>query len=478
MNKRIKKKKSKLIHNSKNSTKSSNLVHLSVNTCGVVRNETLENREYTVVPMVMLVEGVLNGSSGALLYPEEELSKAPLSWNMKPVVVRHPVMNGHAVSATLPEVIESYKIGMIMNTTYFDKKLRAEAWLEKERLGIVDNGVIQQAIDNNQILELSTGVFTENEDTSGSFNGVTYNAIARNYRPDHLAILPDEIGACSVADGAGFLRINTSKSGSLQQKQELAEFLGVFNNVAYQDRRTHLRTLLKAELSTDTWIYIEDIFTDYIVFEYDDIMYKRTYNLVNDVPVLTGVNTKVMRKVSYIDVTEPLQNNNNKETIKMDKTKLVESLIANSVTSFTEDDTEMLMKMDEKVLQKMIPKVEPIVNTKVEPTTETKTTVEKVKDATAKLPEDVQAFINNGMNALKKQKQTLVDIIVANADNKLSKDTLESLDVDALQNISDMLTPISTTDFSGCGNPITNTNTGTKIEPLVSPVWKFEKENK
>ena len=41
---------------------------------------------------------------------------------------------------------------------------------------------------------------------TGDWNGKAYVGIARNYRPDHLAILPDMKGACSIADGAGLCR--------------------------------------------------------------------------------------------------------------------------------------------------------------------------------------------------------------------------------------------------------------------------------
>jgi hypothetical protein len=36
--------------------------------------------------------------------------------------------------------------------------------------------------------------------------GRQYVGIARNHRPDHLAILPDLKGSCSIADGAGLCR--------------------------------------------------------------------------------------------------------------------------------------------------------------------------------------------------------------------------------------------------------------------------------
>jgi len=184
----------------------------TINLSGLVRNETLEGREYLVVPMIMAVEGVLNGSTGALYYPAEELAKVPQVWNHKPVVVYHPEMDGQSISACDPATIEEYKVGIIMNTMFDGRALRSEAWLEKTRVDKVDNRVME-AVENSLMMELSTGLFTDVEETAGEFNGTAYTGIARNYRPDHLAILPDQIGACSIADGAGFLRVNKASTG-------------------------------------------------------------------------------------------------------------------------------------------------------------------------------------------------------------------------------------------------------------------------
>ena len=54
-------------------------------------------------------------------------------------------------------------------------------------------------------IELSTGLFTDNEPArpGATHNGRAYGHVARAHRPDHLAILPDRRGACSVDDGCG-----------------------------------------------------------------------------------------------------------------------------------------------------------------------------------------------------------------------------------------------------------------------------------
>lgn len=190
-------------------------IRFTLNTSkNLVRNEELQGRKYIAVPMVMLTEGVHRGSNGKLLYLAEDLGKTPAVWNMKPVVVYHPTRNGQGVSATEPEVAEKYRIGMIMNTDFDELgRLTAEAWIEEDLANKVDDRIMP-AIENEDMMELSTGVFVDQEGPPGDFEGMPYDAIARNYRPDHLAVLPDQIGACSIEKGAGFIRNQVEDNGA------------------------------------------------------------------------------------------------------------------------------------------------------------------------------------------------------------------------------------------------------------------------
>ena len=166
-----------------------------------IETKSLEGRKHFVVPVVMAVEGVLNGSSGALLYPATELRRSVPHWNGRPVVVYHPAMR-HNNCAGMPEVFEKQRVGTIFNTRFEGKALKADAWLDVNRLQVVDWRVLG-AVNKGEVMEVSTGLFTENESADGTWAGKPYTAIARNYRPDHLAILPDLRGACSIEDGAG-----------------------------------------------------------------------------------------------------------------------------------------------------------------------------------------------------------------------------------------------------------------------------------
>ena len=171
------------------------------NLSGKTRRVTRHSREYLVAPMTLIVPGVLNGSNGPLYYPLDELTKTASAWNDMPIVVQHP--NGG--SGRQPSVLDASKVGRVYNATT-NGKLKAEGWFDVEALRRVDTRVLA-ALDAGQPMELSTGLYTDNEEAEegANHNGTAYTHVARNYRPDHLAILPDSLGACSIKDGCGLL---------------------------------------------------------------------------------------------------------------------------------------------------------------------------------------------------------------------------------------------------------------------------------
>lgn len=187
------------------------LKYLTINFRGKSRRATLHGREHIVVPMTLIVPGVLNGSKGPLYYPREEIANNVAAWNGMPIVVYHPNTNGYNVSARDPQVSDKQQVGTVYNaTTTNDGKLRAEGWFDVERTAAIDQRVLN-ALERGEPIELSTGLFTINDETPGSYQGREYVAIARNYNPDHLAVLPDQTGACSLKDGCGVLVNSAAK---------------------------------------------------------------------------------------------------------------------------------------------------------------------------------------------------------------------------------------------------------------------------
>jgi hypothetical protein len=179
----------------------------------LVREERRDGKNYLIAPVSMLVPGVLRGSDGSLLYPSGEIARTVDSWKGVPIVVNHPTDRfGNAVSAQAPGVLDRFGVGFVSRTNFKNGKLVGEGWFDIEKTRRIDYR-IENAIRTGKPMELSTGLFTKKRPSAGTFNGRDYTHIATNYRPDHLAILPDKRGACSLDDGCG-LNVNKRKRES------------------------------------------------------------------------------------------------------------------------------------------------------------------------------------------------------------------------------------------------------------------------
>jgi len=175
------------------------------------REEVLDGITYIVAPVTMMVEGVLAGSRGPLLHLADEFGHVPAAYNGIPVTIQHPQdESGNYVSANSPDVLSNWSVGKIFSTILADNKLKSEAWVDKKKCETLSKETLA-ALEAGTILEVSIGVFTDEEETPGVYNGKKYNAIARNHKPDHLALLPGAVGACSVKDGCG-IRVNSSQT--------------------------------------------------------------------------------------------------------------------------------------------------------------------------------------------------------------------------------------------------------------------------
>ena len=173
----------------------------------LVRHEELDGRQYIVVPMVMLTEGVHNGSNGPIYYSEEEISRSPEQWGSRPIIIDHPYNNK---SGSDLETYKKQRVGFVMNPLYENGKLKAEAWLDIEHVKNKCPQILVH-IEHGLPMEISTGLLNEILDERGTWHGEPFIGKIAYIRADHLAILPKEQGACSLSDGAGLL-CNSEKS--------------------------------------------------------------------------------------------------------------------------------------------------------------------------------------------------------------------------------------------------------------------------
>lgn len=255
------------------------LQHLAINRTGEVKKATLNGRDHYVVPVAMIVPGVLKGSKGALFYPPEEINKNYEAWNGMPVTNGHPTVNGRPVSARSPAILNKFQIGVVLNTRVNNKnKLLAEAWIDIEKARSVEAEILKR-IESGAPLELSTGLFTDNVPVrnKAEYNGKAYNFVARNYRPDHLALLPFEVGACSIEDGCG---------------------VGVTNALSHEETRPALEAVLR-ERYVGCWV--RDVYPNYVIISWANNLYKIPYTINKDdsVSISGEFPIAVRRKIDY-----------------------------------------------------------------------------------------------------------------------------------------------------------------------------------
>jgi len=187
-----------------------------------IRNEQMDGKDFIVVPVVMAIDGVVMNEA---LVPEEEFS--PEAWNGRPVTIGHPKVNGEDVSANSPDILKEWAVGQLFNTHVEDGKLKSEAWIEVARCkALRQQGLLDTLKDQNAQLDVSTGYFCVEENTKGSSRGKEYFEIHRDLKPDHLALLPDEEGACNWADGCG-VRANAFKTQALKAINAIAKALNL-----------------------------------------------------------------------------------------------------------------------------------------------------------------------------------------------------------------------------------------------------------
>lgn len=475
------------------------IVTLTFNFTASVRHDSMENRPYLVVPVVMMVEGVHNGSDGPLYYPEEELAKTPQVWNHKPVVVYHP----NADTACDPDILTTSKVGVLMNTKFEDGKLKAEAWLEESRLKEVDERVLN-AIEQGEIMEVSTGLFLDADKIEGTWNDEEYIGIARNYRPDHLALLPDMKGACSVNDGAGLLRNNERKEDNKKLRfVRMIDFNferegSIQNEMGHEELRTKLYQVLRNSIPSDEeyLVYLEDVYEDYIIYERNGSLYKQEYsvNKKSDEVSFNGVPVSVKRTITY----SQNYSKNIKKGIDMNKNKVVDALIKNEHTKWKEEDRDMLMELDEKVLNGMdpvipdpptkddddnkdadIPSPEDAMSQNAESAPQPKPKKVTMNEYLSNTPEEFRPVINDMTRAYNASKRKLIDVITANERNSFTKEQLEKKDLQELEALAQLAAPEPTEnssyDFSGQGEPARN---GNMPEPLEMATINWSGENK
>lgn len=195
----------------------SNTTLLVANTGLTVPPQRLKRhgQDYLIAKCVLLVAGVLNQG----LVVEDAI--VPSDWNYVPITVGHPAADsGLAVSARDPDVLSRCHVGHVFHAQLGQgmrsgqpvTSLIGDLWInlgDVARCGTEAEQAVQM-LETQQRLEVSTAFFPDVTPTTGVFLGTPYQEVYTRLRPDHLALLPNAIGACSWTNGGcGAPRLNT-----------------------------------------------------------------------------------------------------------------------------------------------------------------------------------------------------------------------------------------------------------------------------
>lgn len=376
-----------------NNTTVNSLVVMKATLDGEIRNEIVGGINYLIAPVVILKEGVHCGSAGCIYHPIEELEKFPHAWNGVPLPINHPVdEEGNYISCNDPHVIDQVVVGRLFNTQFNEDRLVAELWIEENIVNRQFPEIVQRLQESG--LEVSTGVFHDLEETTGEWNGKEYIAIARNYRPDHVALLPNSVGACSIEDGCGAPRINkqnketdggfmnklkklfsASKNSEIEYQKEYSLSMAI-NELSHEEIARKLRTAVDAMDNATTINFVHAIFDDFVVIRQQSTiegrgtaLLKRDFeiNETDDDVILGEEVTEVREKTEFVPVNnnEEIKKNEKKEnaqeeikTMSDKKEKCcpekIDFLIDTELTIFSKDDREDLEEMGETLIDKLV----------------------------------------------------------------------------------------------------------------------------
>jgi len=390
---------------------------LTFNVFGKATIHKFKGRDHFVVPIAMLPEGVFIGDKGPVLYEEGPLEESVIAWNNMPSIVYHP---GADKSARTFNILNAQDIGPILDTVWDKraKKLRTKGYYDCERTREVDPRVYD-AIKTGKRMNVSTGIkaLVLKNENGATWRGKSYLYKCLKVIPDHLAILPDMQGACSIEQGAGMFVMN----------QEGIE--------------------------------IQDVSPTHVIYVQNGSMMRQEYIVNADGKfVLDGEALPIKREVTYqlvdgdaaVAVTDPVLET---EVHNMDPKKaLIDQLISKGLCA--EEDRAEYMKMGEAQLKKLStiqvsnanpPVVDPppvVPPAVITPPAVRPMTSQEWLDAA---PADMRNDLLNKRKADETEKNHLVEQLVANAKCPFDKPYLDERSIEELQGLM-LMAGTDTTD--------------------------------
>ena len=359
------------------------------------------------------------------------------------------VVDDTPVSACAPDVNNSTKIGMLFNTRFEKGKLKSDAWIYRDTT-VAKFPEIWKALLSNTMQEVSTGMFFDLMEDEGVWNGEEYMGIASSIRPDHLAILPDEIGACSIVDGAGIPRLNKETEKMDNEKVMTNQKIRINLDPSYNALYDAVNVALQEEYKYDYWI--EDLYPDSVVFGVYEKkkLYRAKVTISDPLKITIGDKVEVTKVVTYTpsDITA------NAETVKEDK---MEKEIVKNEEAKVETPASVIKN-----------EAKPVIHT-----------IDSYVDAA---PDEFKGELAEALSVFRAEKVALVDSLLANKNCQFTQPELAALSSGQLKKIAALITPVENEEVKEekvetpaanfTARPALSTSNSVKVEALVAPsLW-------
>jgi len=164
-----------------------------------IRHEKRGGKAIIIVPSATLPDNVV---MNRILYPADVIAEGYESLDKTPAPFGHPFVNNQYVSASSPEAINNFYVGAWNENV---RRINGRVFLDK----IIDVEVAQRtqkgrdmlaAIEAQKPIHTSTGLMLTLDKVSDQAD---YDYIATSMHADHDAILLNELGAATPAQGVG-----------------------------------------------------------------------------------------------------------------------------------------------------------------------------------------------------------------------------------------------------------------------------------
>lgn len=371
----------------------------------------VDGTEFMVFPVTMLVEGVHHAANGPpAYYPASVLADNLEAWEGAAVTINHPQSpDGTYISAKSPGVLAC---GSVKNPSHKGKKLKAQVYVKPDA---VDQAHLEAMKAGN--MEVSTGVYVKYREEKGKWNGEPYEIVMEKIYPDHLALLPEDRGACSQDDGCG-IRANVEDvtAMTIRHNSKVADEEPAWSSVD----KTELPRLAFADMGEEdlksTWKYPHHWVSG-------DTMYLHRGGLNAAWAAANGARSG---QEASAEVKAHLQAHRDALGLKANECcpdKVAAVIQANK--NFSGDDAEWLMGLSSSQLDKLIPKEEKM-----------QTLQEFIESA----PEHLRGPLANAVATEEAVRHDLITKILSNGESGLTAEQLKGIDIGALKGIAKLAT--------------------------------------